>query len=129
MPFHHRGQGIVLPLCVGGAHKGALALPVLQQSHGHQFLDGLPHRGPAHPQGLGQLPLRHDLVSGLQLAPEDQVPDLLKGLVRDPPGLNGFQLNDHGLPMPKFCPGDYFSLDKYISAFLIYCQVVRPIYN
>ena len=91
MAFDHRGQGIVFPLGVGGAHKGALALAVLQQSHGHQLLDGLPHRGPAHPQGLGQLPLRHDLVPGLELAPEDQVPDLFKGLVRDPLGLNGFQ--------------------------------------
>ena len=90
-------RGLCSRWAVDGAHKGALALAVLQEAHGHQLLDGLPHRGAAHPQGLGQFPLRHDLLPGLELPPEDQVPDLFIGLVRNPLHLDGLEQRRHVL--------------------------------
>ena len=95
MTFDHGSQWIEFPLIADGAHVSALPLAVLQEAHGHQLLDGLPHRGAAHPQGLGQVPLGHDLLPGLKLTPKDEVPDLFIGLVRNPLHFDGLKQRRH----------------------------------
>ena len=60
-------------------HKGSPPLDRFQNPSAAQFLDGLPHRHPAHAKGLGQLILGGDHVSLLV----DSVGDVLGYLVED----------------------------------------------
>ncbi len=90
-PLDHGGQGVGSRWSLMERTKVPCPWRCSSKPHGHQLFDGLPHRGAAHPQGLGQVPLRHDLLPGLQLPPENQIPDLFIGLVRNPLHLNGLE--------------------------------------
>ena len=76
-------------------YKGALALFLDNEAHGHQPLDSVPDGGPGYIHGLGQLPFGHQFFTGFEFPPVNQFPDLVKDLIGNPFGLYGLDRYGH----------------------------------
>jgi hypothetical protein len=75
--------------------KGALPLLLVQQTHYHQLVDGISHRGAADTKGFGQFPLGEDFLAGFEFTAEDQFAQLVKHLVGYALGFDGFEFVWH----------------------------------
>ena len=94
LAFHHSGQNAFL-LGFRRSDKGSLTLPLVQQTHDHQLVDGISHRGAADAKSLGQFPLGEDFFSGFEFTAENQFPQLVKHLVGYALGFDGLEFVGH----------------------------------
>jgi hypothetical protein len=74
LAFHHGGQQDAFPFGFRRSDKGALALLLVQQTHDHQLVDGVSHRGAADAERFGQFPFGENLFTGFEFTTENQFP-------------------------------------------------------